>query len=149
MSVAKGLVLAHPEIALVAVPTLDIVAADAPYFDGALVAVLQAGRGRICVQRYAWAENHWTPSADAAITTWAELLDTTTVPTLIAGEINAQGREALTASTQPVQTAPGTASLRRAGTLAELAWERLRAKNTDDPYALTPIYLHQPGVAGP
>ncbi|MCD4686174.1 MAG: tRNA (adenosine(37)-N6)-threonylcarbamoyltransferase complex dimerization subunit type 1 TsaB [Anaerolineae bacterium] len=149
MSVAKGIVLAHPEIALVAVPTLEIVAAGAPHFDGALIAVLQAGRGRICAQRYTWTTARWTPDADAAIMTWAALLDTISVPTLIVGEINTQGREALAAATCPIHIAPGTSSLRRAGYLAERAWERLRTGHTADPHTVTPIYLHQPGVSGP
>lgn len=149
MSVAKGLVLAHPEMALIAVPTLHIVAAGAPYYDGTLVAVLQAGRGRICAQQYTWDATQWTPHTDAAIMTWAALLDTITAPTLIAGELDAQGHEALAATSKLVQAAPGTSSLRRAGTLAELAWERLRAGDINDPYALTPIYLHQPGTSGP
>lgn len=149
MGVAKGLVLAQ-HIPLVAVPTLDIVAAGAPPFAGTLAAVLQAGRGRICVQRYTASDNHtWTPSGAAEITTWEKLIAGTTQDTLVAGEINAQGRELLESAGTPITIAPGAASLRRAGYLAEIAWQRIRTGAVDDPHTLTPIYLHQPGVPHP
>ena len=151
MGVAKGLVLAQGRrMQLVAVPTLDIVAAGAPVFEGQLAAVLQAGRGRICVQRYQWdAENAWKPIGQAEITAWEQLLDTITIPTLIAGEINDTGRQHLATTSVPVTVAPAAASLRRAGYLAEIGWQRIRAGKTDDPNTVTPIYLHQPGVPHP
>lgn len=149
MSVAKGIILAHPEIALVTVPTLDIVAAGVSYFDGTLIAVLQAGRGRICAQPYVWTDGRWTSGTNAAIMTRETLLSTISTPTLIAGEISAQDREALNVSSQLIHIAPGTSSLRRAGHLAELAWERMRTGHVNDPHTVTPIYLHQPGGARP
>ncbi len=149
MGVAKGLVLAQ-QIPLVAVPTLDIVAAGVSPFAGELAAVIQAGRGRICLQRYtAPTGRAWMPAGTAEITTWDNLVANTTQDTLVAGEINAQGRDLLESSTAPVTIAPGVVSLRRAGYLAEIAWQRINAGQTDDPHTLTPIYLHQPGVPHP
>ncbi len=145
ISAAKGLILAH-ELPLLAVPTLDIVAAGVPVFDGVLAAVLQAGRGRICVQRYTWGGEAWSPEGEAVIMAWHALLTGIERPTLVAGEINEEGHNALVAASGPVHSAPGAIALRRAGYLAEIGWQRLRAGQIDDPYTLTPIYLHQPGV---
>jgi len=39
------------------------------------------------------------------------------------------------------------AQLRRAGYLAELAWQRLQRGERDDPVSLAPIYLHTQPVA--
>lgn len=148
ISAAKGLILAH-ELPLFAVPTLDIVAAGVPHFDGVLAAVLQAGRGRICVQHYAWNGSAWSPDGQAAIMAWDTLIAGIERPTLIAGEINEAGHQAVAAASAPAHIAPGTISLRRAGYLAEIGWQRLRAGKPDDPHTLTPTYLHQPGVAHP
>lgn len=148
MGVAKGLALAQ-SIPLVAVPTLSIVAAGVPAFDGTLIAVLQAGRGRICAQHFTWDGTAWQPAADAEITSWAQIVGTVHTPTLFAGEIDSAGCAVLEPAAQPVHVAPGAVALRRAGFLAEIAWGRLRASDTDDPATVTPIYLHQPGVPHP
>ena len=147
LGVAKGLALAW-ELPLIGVPTLEITAAGVPRFDGALIAVLQAGRKRICAQRFEWAGTAWHASAPAAITDWGRLLAEVHTPTLIAGEVDEAGREQI-AATPSAQIASGAVSLRRAGFLAQIAWERLRSGRTDDPRTLTPIYLHRPGVPRP
>ncbi len=147
LSVAKGLALAW-ELPLVGVPTLEITAAGVPRFDGTLIAVLQAGRKRICAQSFTWEEGAWRPAASAVITDWAKLLSGVSTPTLIAGEVDEVGYGQI-AAVPDVQSASGAVNLRRAGFLAELAWERLRAGRTDDPHTLAPIYLHQPGVPHP
>jgi len=147
LSAAKGLVLAW-ELPLVGVLTLEITAASVPRFEGALIAVLQAGRKRICVQRFVWEDAGWCADADAAITSWEQLLADVDTPTLVAGEIDEAGRAQI-AAVPNVQSASGAVNLRRGGFLAEIAWERLRAGRTDAPRTLAPIYLHQPGVPHP
>lgn len=148
LGMAKGLAMAQ-QIALVAVPTLDILAAGIPAFDGALVAVLQAGRGRICAQRYHWQGDRWLPVEEAAITTWERQIEAVEQNTVFAGEIDETGCALLDASERPVTRLCGALALRRAGFLAELAWARVNAGETDDPAVVTPIYLHQPGVPAP
>ncbi len=146
LSVAKGLAMAQ-QIALMAIPTLEIVAAGIPSFDGDLVAVLQAGRGRICAQGFHRSGANWTPADQAVISTWEQQIETVRGHTLFAGEIDDAGRTLLTASQHPI--APGAVALRRAGFLAERAWARLNVNDTDDPATITPIYLHQPGAPTP
>ena len=147
LGVAKGLALAW-ELPLVGVPTLEITAAGVPRFEGTLIAVLQAGRKRICAQRFEWVGESWQASAPAVITDWERLLDGLPADTLIAGEVDEAGRERI-AATGRGRVAPGAVNLRRAGFLAEIAWERLRHGHADDPRTLTPIYLHRPGVPHP
>jgi tRNA threonylcarbamoyladenosine biosynthesis protein TsaB len=148
LGLAKGLATSHG-IPLVAVPTLAITAAGVPHFDGSLMAVLQAGRGRVCAQTFGWHAGAWTSTEPAVITTWQTLVETVEQPTLFAGEIDETGRSRLATTERPVSVAPGTHALRRAGFLAEIAWERIRANQTDDPATVTPIYLHQPGIPHP
>jgi tRNA threonylcarbamoyladenosine biosynthesis protein TsaB len=146
MSVAKGLAMAQ-NIPLIAVPTLDIVATAVPPFEGPLIAVLQAGRGRVCAQRYRWNYNDWLPAGEARITTWEQLVSTVGQETLFTGEIDSTGLSLLNATERPVRIAPGAQSLRRAGFLAEIAWARLEDDEIDDPTTITPIYLHEPGAS--
>lgn len=148
LGVAKGLAVAQG-IGLVAVPTLEIVAKGIPPSADPLVAVLQAGRGRICAQRFAWAGAAWRPVGEPAITGWEALLDSIDRPTIIAGEIDEATGALMARSARPIALVAGAYSLRRAGFLAELAWERVRAGQLDDPATAAPVYLHQPGAAHP
>lgn len=148
LSVAKG-VAAAQSIPLIAVPTLDIVAASVPAFGGPLVAVLQAGRGRVCAQRYRWQDGAWFAAAPAEIVAWDTLAQAIEQETLFAGELDETGRIRLSAAAYPVQFVSGAHGLRRAGFLAEIAWKRLKAGDTGDPANVTPIYLHLPGVPHP
>jgi hypothetical protein len=45
--------------------------------------------------------------------------------------------------------APSSAMIRRAGHLAELAWERAAAGGAVDAAALAPLYIRPPAVRGP
>jgi len=143
MAVAKGLALARA-LPLVAVPTLDVVAAAQGLDRRPLCAVLQAGRGRICVATYRWRAGRWHAREAPHLTTWPILAEETTVPTLFCGEIDLAGADALSPLGDLAVLLPAAARLRRAGFLAELAWRRLNRGETDDPATLTPIYLQHP-----
>jgi tRNA A37 threonylcarbamoyladenosine modification protein TsaB len=45
-----------------------------------------------------------------------------------------------------LRLATGAAKIRRAASLAELAWRRLAAGKTDDPNSLEPLYLREPAI---
>lgn len=146
LGVAKGLAEAQA-LRLVAIPSLDIVAVAVPVSGGPLVAVLHAGRGRVCAQRYRSSRDAWVPDGEAAITTWLALVEAVEQETLFAGEIDDAGYQLLNETGRPARVVPGAFALRRAGFLAELAWARVEAGETDDPATVTPIYLNQPGVS--
>ena len=151
-SVAKGLALAR-NLPLIAIPTLDVLAAAQPYFDGTLIAVLQAGRGRICAGSYRWQDTGWIGQNDLRIESWEQLLGSIEGNTVISGEIDPQGRAQIKArieaSSKPVHINTPAFALRRAGFLAVLAYERWQRGLLDNPATLAPIYLHQPGVPHP
>ncbi|NPV67309.1 MAG: tRNA (adenosine(37)-N6)-threonylcarbamoyltransferase complex dimerization subunit type 1 TsaB [Anaerolineae bacterium] len=152
LGLAKGLATAC-QIPLIGVPTLEILAAAQPRFDGELVAVLEVGRGRICVQRFSWAVNAWEPLEEPAIMDWEALLGQLgQTPALLSGEINAAAVQKVVAAAaggQALTLAPAAARLRRAAYLADRAWQRLWRNEIDNPDTLVPIYLHQPGVPHP
>lgn len=140
LAVAKGLVLARG-LDLVGIPTLDVVAAAQDRDPRPLVAVLQAGRGRICVATYRWHQG-WQQREAPRLTTWDDLAPKIERPVLFCGEVQKRGAEALKPLEERAVVLPPARRLRRAGFLAELAWKRIRRDQTDTPESLVPVYLH-------
>lgn len=152
ISLAKGLALAL-NIPLIAIPTLDVIAFAHPTFKGALIAVVQAGRGRVCAGTYRWRKTGWEAQADTRIVSWEALLGTIKSSTLISGEIDGAAQavidQYITEEGKPIHLASPALALRRAGFLAELGWRRWREGQASDPATIVPLYLHQPGVPHP
>jgi tRNA threonylcarbamoyladenosine biosynthesis protein TsaB len=143
MSVAKGLAVAQ-NLPIVGVPTLDVVAAAQGRDRRRLGAVLQAGRGRISIGFYRWRFGSWQVEEDPKLTTWDQLADEVTEPTVFCGEVDEAGAETISRLGDRAVLLPAARRLRRAGFLAELGWQRLNRGDTDDPAELTPIYLKHP-----
>lgn len=144
LSLAKGFALAQG-IPLVGIPTLDALAYSQSHQPLPICALLEAGRGRICAALYEKVTLHRV--TDYLLTTIEGLSAEITRPTLICGEIGEAGTAILRKrlGNRAVVTSPA-ASLRRAGYLAELGWERLQRGEVDDPRTLEPIYLHRPEI---
>jgi len=141
MSLAKGMALSRiPPIPLIGFPTLDVVAMAQPHTADVLIAVAQAGRGRINAGHYRWREGAWKATAAPTITTWKALVESLTVPVQISGEIDPAGREMLSSLGERVILARADQALRRAGVLAEMACSRLADAPTGDPATLIPVY---------
>lgn len=140
MSVAKGLALSvSPPLPLIAVHTLDIVAAAQPHKYEQLVAVAQAGRGRINAGMYHWEKSDWQAVKAPQLITWRTLTEQLNQPTLVAGEIDDEGRQHLQQASEVV-IAPPERNLRRASVLAGLALKRLIAGDVDSPATIAPVY---------
>jgi tRNA threonylcarbamoyladenosine biosynthesis protein TsaB len=135
------------DLALVGIPTLDIVA-YAHFLQGLPVcAVLQAGRGRFCVALYEQGLDGWERRTDYRLATVGELAGQITRPTLFCGEIDKTLRISLSAQLEErAVIASPAASLRRAGYLGELGWTRLQSQGPDDLATLEPLYLHHPKI---
>jgi tRNA threonylcarbamoyladenosine biosynthesis protein TsaB len=142
LGLAKGLALAH-SLPLVGVPTFEILLRAQPPHDGRMIAVLHAGRGRVSAADYVWhVKSGWKQRGEIRIRDWAALADEIVEPTQVCGEVDAAGAEVLRRLRPRVTLASPAQSLRRAGYLAEIGWERLRATPSavDDPDTLAPIY---------
>jgi len=147
LAIAKGLALAN-NIPIVGVPTLDIVACAQPAVGGPLVAVLQAGRGKLSTMRYRRVRGEWRAQGEVKVTTADRIGKDWDKPTLLCGELEAAEREKIRARLgDRVKLADPAHALRRAGFLAELAWRRLRVGKADDLDALKPIYIPTAGVS--
>ena len=141
LALVKGMALAG-HLAVVGVPTLDILASAQPIADKPLVAVLHAGRGRLAA---GWYRNHsgtWISDDQLIILSVQDLTAKIKSPTIICGELTGDERRILGRKRKNVILASPAQSLRRPSYLAELGWKRWKSGKTDDPAILAPYYLH-------
>ncbi len=145
VSVAKGFASAR-KLALVGVSTLDILVASQPPSPGHLYATFAAGRTRVGYARYRWRQDGWQAESGVQVVSWGELVEAVasdTTPDLlpvVVGELGAELRDALRPLFGRVKIPAPAWHLRRAGFLADIAWERLHANQRDAPSALLPLY---------
>ena len=145
MSIAKGLCLAL-EIPIIAIPTLDVITYAVGDPGGPVLAVLEAGRGRLCIARYHFEDGLPAQEGDVAIVKTSKWTIDAEEPVLVAGEMAPDVVDRLLDSEQGdrLSFASLAGSVRRAGYMAELAWERLEAGSFDDLDSLSPLYTHRP-----
>lgn len=141
LAFVKGLALAR-HIPIIGIPTLDIVAAGQATFDGSLLAILQAGRGKLAVGRYHVIDGCWQKAGEITIMTAQTLADQIHKPVRVVGELNAEERRLLARKRRNVSLATPAESIRRPSILAQLAWTLWQNGYADDPISLSPHYLH-------
>lgn len=139
LAAAKGLAITR-HLPLVGLTTLDILVAAQPPRPEPLYAVFAAGRRRVGFARYHYGANRWQVQTDVQIVSWAEIADYIQPPATVVGEMPPNGQDVLTPLGDEIHVPSPAHRLRRAGFLAELAWERLRAGYHGDPARLEPIY---------
>lgn len=144
LSVAKGLALSHG-LALVGIPTLDILAQPHVARRGPIWAVIQAGRGRLCVARYGRRAGALVLREGPTLLTLEEWAHHLEGAPFVCGELEPEEvaylREVLG---EAVRLATPAENLRRPGFLVELARRRLEAGESDPPDTLSPLYLQHP-----
>lgn len=140
LAAVKGLSLAL-NLPVVGVPSLDVIARAQPLDNKPMIAVLQAGRSRLAYVYYSVENGTWKAQAEPATIDPKDLVKTITEPTLICGELSEEARSTIGRRWKNAILASPSLSLRRAGFLAEIGWERLENGQSDDPVSLAPIYL--------
>jgi tRNA threonylcarbamoyladenosine biosynthesis protein TsaB len=141
LAIAKGMALAL-RIPVVGIPSLDVVAVAQPVRDVPMIAVLQAGRGRLAAVNYSAASGQWLAQGEPRVTNAADLSASIHKPTLVAGELTSDERQVLARKRVNVILPSPAQSLRRPSYLAELGWKRWQAGQVDEVISLAPIYLH-------
>lgn len=140
LAAVKGLSLAL-NLPVAGVPSLDIIAKAQPLDDKPMIAVLQAGRSRLAYAPYKVENGEWQAQAEPEVIDPKVLVQTISQPTLICGELSEEARSTIGRRWKNAILASPSLSLRRAGFLAEIGWERLMNNQSDDPVTLAPIYL--------
>lgn len=147
LSAAKGLSLGL-SCPVIGISTLDTVAHPHRACGQTVWAVLEAGRGRLVAAAYAMVDGEWRAVTAARHGSVADIVASMSMtgPALVCGEVTPAAQATL--ANQPGLTLlPPATRRRRAGALAELAWARLQAGESDDPAQLAPLYLHGGGEA--
>ncbi|MCS7285545.1 MAG: tRNA (adenosine(37)-N6)-threonylcarbamoyltransferase complex dimerization subunit type 1 TsaB [Anaerolineae bacterium] len=142
MAVAKGLALSL-KIDLVGVPTLDFLAYPLSYQPLPVWSVLEAGRGRIYTAGYKRVGKRWKRLTEYMALAWEELPSRVQNGSFIfCGEIDQYGRDFIEeVFGKRAKVADPAFSLRRAGFLAQMAYQLWLSSHKDDPASLSPIYL--------
>lgn len=145
MSIAKGFCLAL-NVPLIAIPTLDIIAYAVGNPGELINAVLELGRNRLCVANYQFVDGLPVQQGDALYITASDWQVGATEPVLIIGEISPDLAKRLISLPDAgfFSISSQASSTRRAGYLAELAWQRLQKGQVDDLDTSSPTYLHLP-----
>ena len=140
LALAKGLAFANG-LKLIAIPSLDILAAGQPVQELPMAAVLQAGRSRLAVGWYKLKKERWIADDQPVLMSLQRLADMIKQPTLICGQLEENERAVLGRKHKNAHMASPAWGTRRPALLAELGWARLQAEELDDPRGLAPIYL--------
>jgi len=136
MSTAKGLALAR-DLPIVGVGTLEALAYQHERRGVTVVPLVRLGRERFATIGVGAREPRNVGLAELC----AELNGRA----LFCGDIDGSVRETLRLQLgDRAQFPTSAANMRRAGYLAELAWQRFQAGETDDVATIEPIYLGQP-----
>lgn len=145
LAAAKGLALAQG-LKLVGVSTLDFTAYPHQAQARPVIALVQAGRGRVCYARYEHGPDGWAAQAPYTLTTLPALAAAITEPVVFVGELSHADRQTLRDELGPDRATflPPALSARRTACLAELAWARHTAGQWADPATLSPLYMQQP-----
>ena len=143
MSTAKGFALARG-VPLIGIGTLDALAYQHERPGVAAVPLIRLGRERYA-SGAAPRHNDKRRSIEPRNVTLAEVAAEATGRVLFCGDTEPDVQSALRdlLGARAIFPTPA-ASIRRPGYLAELAWQRLQAGDTDDVATLEPIYLGQP-----
>ena len=141
LALAKGLALSH-HLAMVGVPSLDILAAAQFVQPAPMAAVLRAGRGRLAVGWYEAVEDAWRSTGKIEVLTVDELSHSIQKPTAVCGELTIEERRLLGRKRKNVLLASPAQSVRRPAFLAEIGWQLWQSGKVDDPITLAPFYLH-------
>ncbi len=142
VAAAKGLALAR-NIPIVGVRTADVLAYAVQWCQPPVVVVVRAGRGRWIAARFVKdAREAWRQDGDFSLTTAEGIGADWDATTILCGELSeGEQRTVKRRLGDRVQLLPPAFSLRRAGFLAEIAWQRIQAGQLDDAALIQPIYL--------
>ncbi len=149
LSTAKGLALSLG-VPIVGISTLEVEAYQYAETGLPVCPIFSAGRGEVATATYQMKGKEWLQLAAEHISTIVALCSQITTRTVFCGDfvtlIAPQLRKQLK---QRAVIPPPASRLRRAGFLAELGQQRLKAGDYDNLATLQPLYLRRPSITKP
>jgi tRNA threonylcarbamoyladenosine biosynthesis protein TsaB len=142
MSIAKALAVAN-NIAIIGVPTLDVLAYALRHHATQIVPLVRLGRDRYgaAVYRSAPMWERVAPFQNVSLDELPSLVN----QGLFCGDVDDAAHQLLSERYgAAVQFAQGSDNVRRAAVLADLGWQRWQHDDVDDVVTLEPLYLGNP-----
>jgi tRNA threonylcarbamoyladenosine biosynthesis protein TsaB len=136
LAIGKGIAVARG-LPMIGVTAFDVIAYAQPDRGMPILAVLEAGRSRVAACRYEWQEGLPAVASDWWLQGWQELSEGVEPPMWACGDLTP---ELMTMLRGKATLAPPALNMRRAGVLADLAYARWQADETDDAMTITAIY---------
>lgn len=141
IALARGLA-AGRQVPLYGVCSLDVLAMAVPCAHLPVRVLLDAGRGRFATSLYRWENGRPKRIEKITGTDLEGLRQLVMEPTVLVGDLRPEARDRIRQELAGLAVLPGPAvSLRRAGLLAELAWDRFTAGERPGPEDSEPIYI--------
>ncbi|MBI4492270.1 MAG: tRNA (adenosine(37)-N6)-threonylcarbamoyltransferase complex dimerization subunit type 1 TsaB [Chloroflexi bacterium] len=141
IALAKGLAFAL-DLPAYGVCSLDVLAATQELAQQPVRPLLEAGRGRFATALYQRGSSGWERQGPIQGIDLDALPGLVQVPTVVCGDLWGGVREQVAQRLGPLAIlASPAASPRRAGYLAQLAWQRWQAGERPTPQALEAVYL--------
>ncbi|HUB26853.1 MAG TPA: tRNA (adenosine(37)-N6)-threonylcarbamoyltransferase complex dimerization subunit type 1 TsaB [Tepidisphaeraceae bacterium] len=132
-------------VRLVAVPTLGVLAANAPPEATNLIIVLDAKRNQIFTARFERMPGQaWTEKEPAHLDDLSSMLSRSGRPVWVLGEGIPWHEKFIDRSDSQIRIVPPTMWQARASAVAAIGWELARAGQFADPMTLTPVYVRRP-----
>jgi tRNA threonylcarbamoyladenosine biosynthesis protein TsaB len=137
LAFAKGFAF-NKLLKIAPIPTLDILAAGHPLAERQLIAIIQAGRGRLNAAHYEAKKDNWQLTKSPYITTLDDLYSSINTPAILCGELSVAERKRLRRKHKMVQISAPALGVRRPAILGQLA---LNSASESSSRGLTPEYL--------
>ncbi len=136
LALAKGIALAR-EIPIAAVPTLEVLAAQAPVERGLIAPLVRSRADEYYIALYERSDGGLTALQEVQILPWGEIPRTVPAEAMLIGSAPEQ-------SLPPgYRAAPAASALPGALTVARLGWQRLQEGRRENPDLLEPLYLQE------
>ena len=142
MAMAKGLAYARG-LKLVGVSTFDILVHAQPARPEPILALIEAGRGKVAGLWYKWGRRAWSSSGEAIHLTWEELPGIVEEKSYFIGDIDPVLHKELD-TYELIEVALPSICVRRPSVLAEIAFKRIRTGKLPATRSLVPVYLKNP-----
>jgi tRNA A37 threonylcarbamoyladenosine modification protein TsaB len=108
-----------------------------------VLALIEAGRGKVAGLWYKWGRRGWSSQGDALLATWEELPGMIEESSFLIGDID-PGLRAMLVGIEHIELATPSGCVRRPSTLAEIAMKRIRSGKLPENSSLVPVYLKTP-----
>ena len=141
LAFVKALLLAH-KIPLVAVASLDVLAAQLAFAPHPVYAILDARQGNVYMARYRLTQQEPIRDSDYLLGRLDDVLASSPEPAFFTGDGAGVFRDAILARVPHAVTASPEFWLPKAGTLARLGWTCLQQGQREDPAKVVPLYLY-------